>query len=195
MPEIVSFCHIYGIYILVSIFSFINGASRILHLNLVLMVLSFLCCKILCIYLCLSISVSKICHIVINIFASRLVLFLTCSSFFDNLSLTVLTKCVFTKKEFNLKGRWCLFHDMLCDKSFKFSIYICPETNARSVTNKSTLQLVKYCVAHYRINWVSKGIRILCILITWHGPITVNYIKISFLVKSFIQTLRHTVNF
>ena len=106
MPEIVNFCHIYGIYILVSIFSFINGASRILHLNLILMVLSFLCCKILCIYLCLSISVSKICHIVINIFASRLVLFLTCSSFFNNLSLTVLTKCVFTKKEFNLKGRW-----------------------------------------------------------------------------------------
>ena len=155
MPEIVNFCHIYGIYILVSIFSFINGASRILHLNLILMVLSFLCCKILCTYLCLSISVSKICHIVINIFASRLVLFLTCSSFFDNLSLT----------------------------------------DARSVTNKSTLQLVKYCVAHYRINWVSKGIRILCILITWYGPITVNYIKISFLVKKFIQTLRHTVNF
>ena len=33
-----------------------------------LMVLNLFCCKILCTYLCLSISVSKSCHIVINIF-------------------------------------------------------------------------------------------------------------------------------
>ena len=34
----------------------------------ILMVLSLFCCKILCIYLCLSISVSKRCHNVINIY-------------------------------------------------------------------------------------------------------------------------------
>ena len=50
----------------------------------------------------LSISVSKSYNIATNIyfwlFASSLVLFLKCSYFFDNLSLTVLTKCFPTKK-------------------------------------------------------------------------------------------------
>ena len=49
----------------------------------ILVVLNLFCCKILCIYLCLSISVSKSCHIVISIFfwllASSMVLFLNCS--------------------------------------------------------------------------------------------------------------------
>ena len=39
--------NIYGIHILVSIFSPINGTSRILNLNLILMVLNLFCCKIL----------------------------------------------------------------------------------------------------------------------------------------------------
>ena len=68
LPEIINFFSIYGIHILVSMFSSINGASRILNLNLILMVLNLLCCKELCIYLCLSISISNSCHIVINIF-------------------------------------------------------------------------------------------------------------------------------
>ena len=68
LPEIIYFSHIYETHILVSIFSSINGASKILNLNLKLMVLNLFCCKILCIYLRLSISASKSCHIVINIF-------------------------------------------------------------------------------------------------------------------------------
>ena len=68
LPEVIHFFHIYGIHILVSIFSSINSASRILNLNLILMLLNLFCCKILCIYLYLSISVLKGCHIVINIF-------------------------------------------------------------------------------------------------------------------------------
>ena len=48
LPEIVNFFHMYGINILVSIFSSINGASRILNLNLILMVLNFFCCKVMC---------------------------------------------------------------------------------------------------------------------------------------------------
>ena len=68
LPEKIRFFLIYGIHILVLIFSSINGASRILNLNLILMVLELFCCEILCIYLCLSISVLKTCHIVINIF-------------------------------------------------------------------------------------------------------------------------------
>ena len=85
------------------------------------------------------------------------------------------------------------------DKSYKFRIYICPEITAGSVTTKSILQLVKYCVAHYRINWVRNGDinsdSILCILITLNWPIPINSIKISFLLKNAIQTLRHAVNF
>ena len=92
-----------------------------------------------------------------------------------------------------------LFHNILCDKSDKSRIYICPEITAGSVTTKSILQLVKYCVAHYRINWVCNGDinsdSILCILITCNWPIPVNSIKISFLLKNAIQTLRHAVNF
>ena len=42
LPEIIHFLHIYKIHILVSIFSSINGASRILNLNLILMVFSLL---------------------------------------------------------------------------------------------------------------------------------------------------------
>ena len=68
LPETIHFFHIYGIYILVSIFSSINGACRILNLKLILMLLNLFCCKLLCISLCLSISVSKSCHIIINIF-------------------------------------------------------------------------------------------------------------------------------
>ena len=59
--------------------------------------------------------------------------------------------------------------------------------------------MVKYCVVHYRINWVTNGDinsdSILCILITWNWPISVNSIKISFLLKNSIQTLRYAVNF
>ena len=90
---------------------------------------------------------------------------------------------------------------MECDKSYKFClyIYICPETTAWSIPIKSILQLVKYCVAHYGINWASNGDinseSILCILITWNWPIPVNSIKISFLVKKSIQILRYAVNF
>ena len=40
LPEVFHFFHIYGIHILVSIFSSINGASRILNLNLILLVLN-----------------------------------------------------------------------------------------------------------------------------------------------------------
>ena len=96
-PEIIHSFYINEIHILTSIFLSINGATRILNLNLILMVLNLFFCKILCIYLCLSISVLKRCHIVINILfwllASSL-LFLNCS---DNLNLTVFTKCVLTK--------------------------------------------------------------------------------------------------
>ena len=49
---------------MVFIFSSINGASRTLNLNLIFMVLNLLCCKILCIYFHLNISVSKSSHIV-----------------------------------------------------------------------------------------------------------------------------------
>ena len=59
--------------------------------------------------------------------------------------------------------------------------------------------MVKYCVVHYRINWVTNGDinsdSILCILITWNWPISVNSIKISFLLKNSVQTLRYAVNF
>ena len=68
MPEIIHFVQIYGIHVLIFIFSSINSASRILILNLILMVLNLFCCILLCIYLRLSISVSKSCHIIINIF-------------------------------------------------------------------------------------------------------------------------------
>ena len=55
-------------------------SSRILSLNLILMVLNWFWCKILCLYLCSSISVSKNFHIVIIILfwllPSSLVLFL-----------------------------------------------------------------------------------------------------------------------
>ena len=81
----------------------------------------------------------------------------------------------------------------------KFRIYICPESTAWSVPIKSILQLVKYCVAHYCINWVSNGDihsdSILCILITWNWSILVNSIKISFFLKNSIQTLWYAVNF
>ena len=68
----------------------------------ILMVLNLLCRKILCIYLCLSISVSKSCQIVINIcfclLAYSVVLPLNCK-FFDNLNLPVfLPKCALTEK-------------------------------------------------------------------------------------------------
>ena len=88
---------------------------------------------------------------------------------------------------------------MECDKSYKFClyVYICPETTAWSIPIKSILQLVKYCVAHYGINWASNGDinseSILCILITWNWPIPVNSIKISFLLKKSIQTLWYAV--
>ena len=79
LQEISHFFHIYGIHILVSIFSSTNGASRILILNLILIVMNLFCSKILCIYLYLGISVSKSCHIAYNIFfellTSSLVLF------------------------------------------------------------------------------------------------------------------------
>ena len=68
LPETIFFFHIYGIHVLVSIFSSINGAGRILNLNVILMVLNLFCCKILSIYLRLSICASKRCHIVIYIF-------------------------------------------------------------------------------------------------------------------------------
>ena len=50
LPEIIHFFHIYEFHIFESIFSFVNGASRILNLNLILMVLNLCCRKILCIY-------------------------------------------------------------------------------------------------------------------------------------------------
>ena len=52
LPEKIHFFRICETHILMSIFSSINGASRILNLNLILMVLNLFCCKILRMYLC-----------------------------------------------------------------------------------------------------------------------------------------------
>ena len=106
LPKIIHFPHIYGIHTLLSIFPSINGASRILNVNLILMVLTCFAVNTVYIYLCLSISVLKSCHIVIDIHLDCLhptwcfsyIAFI----FFDNLSLTVLTKYVITKKSVSL---------------------------------------------------------------------------------------------
>ena len=46
----------------------LNFLELQIELSKILMVLNLFCCEILCMYLCLRISISKICHIVINIF-------------------------------------------------------------------------------------------------------------------------------
>ena len=51
LAGIIHFFHIYRIHVLLSIFSFIDGVSRIINLNLILVVLNLFCCKVLCIYL------------------------------------------------------------------------------------------------------------------------------------------------
>ena len=99
MPEIIHFFHICGIHI-IYIFSSINGAYKFLNLNMMLLVLNLFCCKILCIYLCSSISVSNS-HIVIIFFDC---LHLACCCFWIILNFLniwaslVLTKYVRSKK-------------------------------------------------------------------------------------------------
>ena len=94
------FFHICGIHIMIYIFSSINGAYKFLNLNMMLLVLNLFCCKILCIYLCSSISVSNS-HIVI-IFFDCLHLACCCSwiilNFLNIWASLVLTKYVRSKK-------------------------------------------------------------------------------------------------
>ena len=95
-------------------FSSINGASRILNLNLILIALNLFCYKVLWIYLRFKhfyLKKLSYCHqYIFWLLASSLrlsLIFLNCSWFFDNLNLNVPTKCVLTKKSVSMSKLGC----------------------------------------------------------------------------------------